>query len=49
MDFLFLLQIISLGAGFDSAFFRLTSQGLLDDTLYCEVSRNNIGPVKQTF
>ncbi|XP_064614438.1 tRNA wybutosine-synthesizing protein 4-like [Liolophura sinensis] len=30
-------QIISLGAGFDSSFFRLASEGLLEDTVYIEL------------
>ena len=33
----FMLQILSLGCGFDSSFFRLHSEGLLEDTAYYEV------------
>ena len=32
-----MLQILSLGCGFDSSFFRLHSEGLLEDTAYYEV------------
>jgi O-methyltransferase involved in polyketide biosynthesis len=31
------IQIINLGAGFDSNFFRLKSLGLLPDTLFVEI------------
>ena len=32
------LQIVSFGAGFDTLFFALSSEGLLKDTKYFEVS-----------
>ena len=35
--FLFLLQLISLGAGFDTSFFRLHNQGLLSNCRVFEV------------
>lgn len=42
MGLLLLLQIISLGAGFDSCFFRLGSEDLLNNTVYIEVWNINI-------
>ena len=36
---LFVFQILSLGAGFDSLYFRLQSAGCLHNTLYVEVGQ----------
>ncbi|CAG2220229.1 LCMT2 [Mytilus edulis] len=41
-------QILSLGAGFDSAYFRLKSQGLIDDVMFCEIDFCDVVKRKHT-
>lgn len=41
-------QILSLGAGFDSAYFRLKSQGLIDNVMFCEIDFCDVVKRKHT-